>query len=125
MPRAEYTLNPARAIKLAADKVLAIEKMREAGLKTVACFTTWEDAVAASRGGIILGRTRKGFGGRGIVVYDPASLHEGRYPEFPLRPHEWYTIYEEPVREFRLPQSPVRAALERAITWFRANGYAA
>jgi dihydroflavonol-4-reductase len=28
------------------------------------------------------------------------------------------------VRELGLPQSPVRAALERAVEWFRANGYA-
>jgi dihydroflavonol-4-reductase len=27
------------------------------------------------------------------------------------------------VRELGMPQNPIEAALERAVAWFRANGY--
>jgi hypothetical protein len=102
MPRARIVLNQARAIALASDKVRAIETLVGAGIHCVPCFTTWEQALAAARGGIIFGRTRHGHSGAGIVVYDPSGTYDGRYPESPASPHEWYTIYHEPTREVRI-----------------------
>jgi glutathione synthase/RimK-type ligase-like ATP-grasp enzyme len=102
MPRARRVLNQASAIALASDKVAAIASMKSAGINCVPCFTTWEQAVQASRGRIILGRTRHGHSGKGIVIYDPASFYEGLYPEQPTEPDEWYTIYHEPTREVRV-----------------------
>lgn len=66
------------------------------------CVLTWEDALALGSDNIILGRTRQGFGGKGIVAYDPSGLYDGRYSREPVREHEWYTIYHEPSREVRL-----------------------
>lgn len=102
MPRASRVLNTALAIKMASDKVLAIEAMSRDGIPTVPCFTTWPEALAAASDGIILGRTRSGMQGAGIVVYDPSEVHDGKYARGPIRPHEWYTIYHEPTREVRL-----------------------
>lgn len=102
MPRARRVLNQAEAIRLASDKVATIERLTEAGIRCVPCFTTWEQALAAAGGRIILGRTRNGHSGQGIEVYDPASFYEGTYPEQPTTPHEWYSIYHEPTREVRV-----------------------
>jgi dihydroflavonol-4-reductase len=37
--------------------------------------------------------------------------------------HKMYFTAEKAVRQLGLPQTPVEEALERAVTWFRANGY--
>lgn len=52
----------------------------------------------------------------------------GRAPRVPLESvrmarHLMYFDAGKAVRELGLPQSPVRAALARAVEWFRANGY--
>lgn len=102
MPRARRVLNQARAIALASDKVETIARLSEAGIRCVPCFTTWEQALAASGGRIILGRTRHGHSGKGIVVYDPTRIYGERYPSEPGEADEWYTIYHEPTREVRV-----------------------
>lgn len=102
MPHADLVLNTARAIRMASDKVQAIRAFQNAGIPTVPCFTTWPEALAAASGGIILGRTRSGMQGRGIVAYDPSRSRGLRYLRQPANPHEWYTIYHEPTREVRL-----------------------
>lgn len=53
----------------------------------------------------------------------------GREPLIPLAgvrmaAHHMYFDSGRAVRELGLPQTPVTAALERAIEWFRTNGYA-
>jgi glutathione synthase/RimK-type ligase-like ATP-grasp enzyme len=102
MPEATMILNPARAILLASDKVLAIERMQAAGLPTVPLFYTWEEAIAQGNSGIILGRSRRGMQGWDISIYDPSDIHQGHYLQAPVAPHEWYTLYHEPTREIRL-----------------------
>ena len=102
MPQAERTFNTAQAIARAADKVITIERLTKAGIKCVPCVLTWEDALALSGNGIILGRSRHGFGGKGIRIYDPSGLYDDRYEREPVRDHEWYSIYHEPSREVRL-----------------------
>lgn len=102
MPQARRVLNKAHAIALASDKVATIDALKSAGILCVPCFTTWEQALATSRGRIILGRTRHGHSGNGIVVYDPSRIHDSLYPEQPEQPDEWYTIYYEPTREVRV-----------------------
>lgn len=102
MPEASKIFNPAWAIKAASDKVIALTKMQEAGLSTVPWFERWDDAVRASEGTVVLGRTRRGMQGRGIRVYDPHFLHNGIYPVEPRLPDQWYSVYQEPTREVRL-----------------------
>ena len=102
MPRARRVLNQADAIRLASDKVATIELLSEAGIRCVPCFTTWEQALARAGGRIILGRTRHGHSGKGIMVYDPSRIYGDRYPERPEQADEWYTIYYEPTREVRV-----------------------
>lgn len=95
MPRASVVLNQASAIKLAGDKLLAIEAMASEGIPTVPFYRTWEQAQAAARGtGVILGRTKHGMRGQGITVYTPGNR--------PRVAHEWYSMYQEPTREIRL-----------------------
>lgn len=53
----------------------------------------------------------------------------GREPGIPLdgvrmARHRMYFSAEKAVRELGLPQSPVEGALQRAVDWFLANGYA-
>lgn len=53
----------------------------------------------------------------------------GREPLIPLAgvqmaAHHMYFDSERAVRELGLPQTPVIKALERAVEWFRTNGYA-
>lgn len=106
MPKCPIELNRPAAIKLAADKVDAIHVMQDRGILTVSCFTSWDEAVR--RGGTcpILGRSRTGFGGKDIAVYDPHGLYNGwqgrTYPREPTEAHEWYTAYYEPTREVRI-----------------------
>jgi dihydroflavonol-4-reductase len=38
--------------------------------------------------------------------------------------HHMYFDSKRAVRELGLPQTPVKESLERAVEWFRANGYA-
>lgn len=52
----------------------------------------------------------------------------GRQPRVPLEAvrlarHKMYFSSAKAVRELGLPQTPVEEALERAVEWFRANGY--
>ncbi|MFO0754586.1 MAG: NAD-dependent epimerase/dehydratase family protein [Thermodesulfovibrionales bacterium] len=54
----------------------------------------------------------------------------GRHPRIPVtgvRMARKYMFFDSSraVREIHLPQSPVEGALERAVRWFRENGYAA
>lgn len=102
MPRARRVLNQARAIALASDKVATIERLNAAGIRCVPCFTTWEQARTAAGRRIILGRTRHGHSGKGIVVYDPERIYGERYLSQPREADEWYTIYYEPTREVRV-----------------------
>lgn len=57
-----------------------------------------------------------------------AGSFMGREPAVPLEAvllarHRMYFDPSRAVRELGLPQTPVEEALERAVSWFRANGY--
>lgn len=101
MPDAERVLNPAKAIALASDKLLAIRTLQAAELPTVPAFEEWEAAKAAAWGGCVLGRTRNGMRGQGITVYDLSMNYSG-LPKGPRAPHEWYSLYRKPTREVRV-----------------------
>ncbi len=102
MPKCPIELNTAQAIKRASDKVEAIKFMQDGGVYTVPCFTDWELMMQRAAPSVILGRSRTGFGGKDIVVYDPWNLHGGKYPKAPDTPHEWYSPYRSPTREVRI-----------------------
>jgi glutathione synthase/RimK-type ligase-like ATP-grasp enzyme len=102
MPYASKILNPAEAIKQASDKIRTMRALRDADIRTVPWFEDWEQAKRACRDTIIFGRTRRGMQGRGIKIYDPLGIHNGRYPEQPRLEDEWYSLYQEPTREVRL-----------------------
>ena len=85
-------INKAAAIRVASDKLAALQIMREEGVPTIEFFDTWE--AASEHGGTILGRKRRGMQGRDIVAYPPSSE--------PGYPHEWYSIYRRPTRELRI-----------------------
>lgn len=60
---------------------------------------------------------------------DGVSRITGREPLIPLAgvqmaSHHMYFDSGRAVRELGLPQTPVKEALERAVGWFRTNGYA-
>lgn len=102
MPPAERVVNASAAIAISSDKLAALSRMRAAGVHTVPFYTSWDEALANSEGKVILGRTRTGMQGRGIVVFDPHRLHGGRYYSCPIRRHEFYSVYQEPTREVRV-----------------------
>ncbi|MCC7494176.1 MAG: NAD-dependent epimerase/dehydratase family protein [Fimbriimonadaceae bacterium] len=57
------------------------------------------------------------------------NLLRGREPQIPVEGvrmsrHLMYFSPAKAIAELGLPQSPVEGALQRAIDWFRANGYA-
>ena len=63
------------------------------------------------------------------VVDTSFARLRGRTPRLPLDAvklsrHHMYFDAGKAVRELGLPQSPVEAALARAVAWFRENGYA-
>lgn len=102
MPPAGRVLNASSAIAISSDKWAALNRMRAAGVSTVPFFASWEEAVANSEGTVILGRTRSGMQGRGIVVFDPHRIYGNRFYSQPVRRHEWYSVYREPTREVRI-----------------------
>ncbi|MCW3096695.1 MAG: hopanoid-associated sugar epimerase [Chthonomonadaceae bacterium] len=55
----------------------------------------------------------------GLLRRTPAHPFEG----VKMARHKMFFDPSKAVRELGLPQSPVRTALERAVEWFRANGY--
>jgi dihydroflavonol-4-reductase len=55
----------------------------------------------------------------GLLRRTPAHPFEG----VKMARHKMFFDPSKAVRELGLPQSPVRTALERAVDWFRANGY--
>lgn len=62
-------------------------------------------------------------------INDGLSRITGREPLIPLAgvrmaAHHMYFDSGRAVRELGLPQTPVKEALERAVEWFRTNGYA-
>lgn len=101
MPRAAIELNRPDAIKLASDKVDAIKTMQDAGVYTVLCFTDFSHAAKHARS-VVLGRSRTGFGGKDIKIYDPQGYYVDQYPKAPTEPHDWYSVYMQPSREVRI-----------------------
>ena len=55
----------------------------------------------------------------GLLRRTPAHPFEG----VKMARHKMFFDPSKAVRELGMPQSPVRTALERAVEWFRANGY--
>jgi dihydroflavonol-4-reductase len=55
----------------------------------------------------------------GLLGRTPAHPFEG----VKMARHKMFFDPSKAVRELGMPQSPVRTALERAVEWFRANGY--
>lgn len=55
----------------------------------------------------------------GLLHRTPAHPFEG----VKMARHKMFFDPSRAVRELGMPQSPVRGALERAVDWFRANGY--
>jgi dihydroflavonol-4-reductase len=55
----------------------------------------------------------------GLLRREPAHPFEG----VKMARHKMFFDASKAVRELNLPQSPVEAALQRAVEWFRANGY--
>ena len=55
----------------------------------------------------------------GLLRRTPAHPFEG----VKMARHKMFFDPSKAVRELGLPQSPVRAALSRAVDWFRTNGY--
>ncbi|MCW3051497.1 MAG: hopanoid-associated sugar epimerase [Chthonomonadales bacterium] len=55
----------------------------------------------------------------GLLRRTPAHPFEG----VKMAKHKMFFDPSKAVRELGMPQSPVRTALERAVEWFRANGY--
>lgn len=81
-------LNKASAINLAGDKFRSLQKLEEAGL-SVPSFTQNLNHVDTG-GAVWLGRSRRGFGGRDIVVQPgPTEC-------------EWYSRYIPNNREYRI-----------------------
>ena len=83
-------INPASALAKASDKLIAFQTMQAAGVP-VPPFTgerlLWSEALP------LIGRTRKGFGGEGIVIYDEGDE---------LGEHELYVKFIPSEREYRL-----------------------
>ena len=86
----ERVLNPIPALARASDKLRAFEAMSAAGVP-VPRFA----ADPADLEGAIIGRTRKGFGGEGIVIYKDDEWEN-------LGMHELYVEFIESEREYRL-----------------------
>lgn len=102
MPPSDRVLNRSEGIAISSDKLVALHRMRAVGVQTVPWFTSWDEALANSQGTVILGRTRGGMKGRGIVVFDPHRLYGSRYYAHPIRQHEFFSLYREPTREVRI-----------------------
>lgn len=101
--RVGVEINPASAIMRASDKPTAIETMQGAGIHTVHCFRTWHEVIQSNAGSPVFGRTRRGFGGTDIVIYDPwRYFPPGQYPEKPIHLHDWYTTWVPSSREVRI-----------------------
>lgn len=88
-------LNRPEALARASDKLAALRVMQEAGVR---CPDVTDDAGIAAlwheTPHTVIGRTRRGFGGEGIVIYD-------RDDELGMD-HEMYTIFIHGAREYRL-----------------------
>lgn len=87
-------LNSPRAISTASNKLRAFRAFEEAGVKTPE-FTDsrYEAADMQRQGHTVIGRTRSGSKGRGIVVYPPGTK---------IGYHELYTRFIPNEREYRL-----------------------
>lgn len=86
-----HEINAAAAIQRAADKLRAFAALRVAGVRVPDHHPNDWRALPAGR---IIGRSRWGSGGRGIVVYDS--------PEDTLPGHEMYVQFVPSTREYRL-----------------------
>lgn len=95
--RAGAEINSAQGISRASDKVRAFEAMKAAGV-TIPWYTTspQEASQRLTEGAVILGRTRSGSKGRGIVVYE----NLGAFFNYPR--HDFYSEFVENDREYRL-----------------------
>lgn len=81
-------INPARALALASDKLRAFEAMSDAGVPVPLFAANLPTMIEGS----IIGRTRRGFGGDGIVIYE----------DEPQEGHELYVQFIPSEREYRL-----------------------
>lgn len=103
IPNANVVINPSSAIALASDKWETIMKLQQAGIATVPAFRTFAEAKDyAGQGGLIYGRSRRGFGGKDIVVYDPFNYWGDKLPTEPSRHHDWFSTYVNANREVRI-----------------------
>lgn len=84
-------LNPSSAIRTAADKLVALQRMAGSGVP-VPRFTT-DAGTAAAWGTVVFGRTRHGSKGAGITVLQPGAVPWG---------HALYTEFIPNTREYRL-----------------------
>lgn len=89
---AQQTINAPEAINNASDKLRALRLMSEAGVR-VPQFST--DPGEIDYPAILLGRDRRGFGGRDIVVYPTIN-------DWQHQPHDFFTKYIEPHYEARI-----------------------
>jgi len=86
----ERVLNPSPALARASDKLRAFEAMDLAGVP-VPFYGTDREGLPA---GAVIGRTRRGYGGEGIVIYDTGL----DVPDT----HELYVQFIPGEREYRL-----------------------
>lgn len=101
--KANVVINPSPAIALASDKVLTIRKLQQDGLPTVPCFDTFQQACDyVGKGGLIYGRSRRGFGGKDIVIYDPWNYWGDGLPKAPTQHHDWFSTFVQARREVRI-----------------------
>lgn len=93
--RDAYTpvINTGAAIRVAADKLAAFQRMAGSGVR-VPRYTS-SAAEAEAWGTVVFGRTRHGSKGAGINVYNPAN-------GAPLRGHALYTEFIPNSREYRI-----------------------
>lgn len=86
-------VNSPVALALASDKLRALSALRAAGV-LVPDYWTNTSLQERPASGIVLGRSRKGYGGTDIVAYGPDEV----YPAT----HEWYSAYIPNTREYRI-----------------------
>lgn len=106
MPHTDIELNTIPAIAAASDKVLTLTALQNKGLPVPLFWTTWDKMARYIRDymgpATVFGRDRHGSQGRDIEVYRVGGRAVDGYDEQPRRQHDWYSLYMDSRREYRL-----------------------
>lgn len=106
MEHRDLVINNITPINAASNKVQTLAILRDHGLPIPIYFLTWDDMLQYVRynwgHAVVLGRDQYGSQGRDIEVYKVGGREADGFAEKPRRHHDWYSIFEDSRREYRL-----------------------